>query len=470
MRDKQSVKTIIPNKIAMPEQLPGARKGNFSEVALGYSKEEALKEAGRCLSCPAEPCRKGCPVGVPIRDFIALIKEEKFLDAANKIKETNNLPAICGRVCPQENQCQKPCVIGKKGDPVSIGALERFAADWEREQRKYKTITTEKKTGGKKVAVVGAGPSGLTCAADLAKLGYSVTLFEGLHTAGGVLSYGIPEFRLPQEIIDHEVNFVKKLGVELSLNSVIGKLHGVDELLDNGYDAVFIGTGAGLPQFMKIPGENLNGVYSANEFLTRINLMKAYRFPEYDTPILAGKKVAVVGGGNTALDSARTALRLGADASIVYRRSAEEMPGRAEEIHHAKEEGVNFEFLTLPVEILGRDGWATGLKCKRMKLGEPDDSGRRRPEPIEGSDFVLESDQVIIAIGTTANPLVPSSTSNLELNSRGYISADTETGATSKPGVFAGGDIVTGSATVITAMGAGKRAAAAIHNYLNSEV
>lgn len=467
--EKRNVTKINPVKTPMAEQNASERKSNFSEVAIGYSKEEALVEASRCLSCPAEPCRKGCPVGVPIKDFIKFIQEEKFLEAASKIKETNNLPAICGRVCPQENQCQKPCVVGKKGEPVSIGALERFASDWERNYGKDEVKPAKSKIN-KKVAIIGAGPAGLTCGADLAKLGYEVTIFEALHMAGGVLSYGIPKFRLPQEIVDYEVDFVKKLGADLKVNSVIGKLYTVDELLDNGFNAAFIGTGAGLPQFLNIPGENLNGVYSANEFLTRINLMKAYKFPEYDTPILTGKKVVVIGGGNTALDSARTALRLGAEASIVYRRSEEEMPGRLEEVHHAKEEGVKFEFLTAPLEILGDDdGWVTGIKSKRMKLGEPDESGRRRPEPIEGSEFIVEADEAIMAIGTSVNPLVPNNTKNLELNKRGYIVADSETGATNRPGIFAGGDIVTGAATVITAMGAGKRAAVSIDEYLKSK-
>lgn len=459
---------LLLDKVVMSEQSPKERASNFFEVAEGFTEAQALQEADRCLSCPKEPCRNGCPVSVSIRDFIMFIKEKKYLEAAKKIKETNNLPAVCGRVCPQEDQCQLKCVVGKKGDAVLIGGLERFSSDFERKYYKnHEQKIIKAKSKNKKVAVIGAGPAGLTCAADLAKIGYKVTIFEALHTSGGVLSYGIPRFRLPREIIDTEVEYIKKLGVDIKLDWVIGKIASVNELLESGFDAVFIGTGAGLPQFMGIPGESLNGVYSANEFLTRSNLMKAYDFPNFDTPVLRGKDVAVIGGGNTALDSARVALRLGANVSLIYRRSREEMPGRGDEIHHAEEEGVKFRFLTAPVEIIGKDGWVSGIRCIEMKLGEPDSSGRRRPVPIKGSEFEIKTDEIIVAIGTKANPLVPKSTDDLELNERGYIVTDTETGATNIPGVFAGGDIVTGSATVITAMGAGKRAATSIDKYLS---
>lgn len=472
---------LNPVRTSTSEVSSKKRIGTFEEVALGYLEEEALKEAERCLECATEPCRGGCPVSVPIKEFIIKIKEKDYRGAIKKIKETNNLPAICGRVCPQEDQCEKVCVVAKKGESVAIGALERFAADWEIKNAKPDTIDSPSMAGRRfygndkedsrnrfKVAVIGAGPAGLTAAGDLAKMGYEVTLFEGLHCAGGVLSYGIPRFRLPQHIVDIEVDYVKRLGVEIKLNTVIGKTYDVEDLLHMGYRAVFIGTGAGSPRFMNVPGENLNGVYSANEFLTRNNLMKAYAFPEFDTPIKRFKKVVVVGGGNTALDAARTALRLGAEVSLVYRRGAEEMPGRAIEIHHAKEEGVSFEFLTLPVEIIGDDGWVKSIKCVRMELGEPDESGRRSPKPVAGSEFEMPADEVIVAIGTSANPLIQSTTKGLRLHGRGYIEADSETGQTSIPGVFAGGDIVTGAATVITAMGAGKRAAKAIDEYMKS--
>lgn len=459
---------LNPVRVLMGEQDANARVKDFSEVALGYLEEQAIAEAERCIRCAKEPCRDGCPVSVPIKEFITMMQEGDFEGAARKIKETNNLPAICGRVCPQEDQCEKKCVVGKKGQPVAIGALERFAADWE--IRHGEPIKPNGGQGnGVKIAVIGAGPAGLTASADLARIGYSVTLYEALHCAGGVLCYGIPKFRLPKEVVDREVEYVRSLGVDIQLNKVIGKIYGVQELFDLGYEAVFIGTGAGLPQFMNIPGENLNGVYSANEFLTRNNLMKAYDFPNFDTPIKKYKKVAVIGGGNTALDSARTALRLGAEVSLIYRRSAEEMPGREAEIHHAKEEGIEFKYLTLPTEIKGEDGWVKSIKCVQMELGEPDESGRRSPQPIEGSEFEIETDAVIIAIGTRANPLVPASTGNLELHGKGYVKADTETGQTNIPGVFAGGDIVTGSATVITAMGAGKRAAKAIDEYIKTK-
>ncbi|MGQ9695326.1 MAG: NADPH-dependent glutamate synthase [Thermodesulfobacteriota bacterium] len=459
-------KAQIPRQ-KMPEQDPQIRAKNFDEVPFGYTPELALLEASRCLQCKKPSCIEGCPVSIDIPGFISLILKEDFLGAARKIKEMNSLPAVCGRVCPQEDQCEKLCILGKKGEPVAIGRLERFAADFERTQGDFIIPPLDRSTG-KKVAVVGSGPAGLTLAGDLIKKGHQVTIFEALHKAGGVLVYGIPEFRLPKAIVQAEVEYLQKLGVEIRTNMVIGKIYTVDELLANGYDAIFLGTGAGLPTFMNIPGENLNGVYSANEYLTRSNLMKAYLFPKYDTPIARGKKVAVLGGGNVAMDAARTALRLGAeDVYIVYRRSKKELPARIEEVHHAEEEGVQFYFLTLPVEILGNeDGWVCGMRCQRMELGEPDESGRRRPIPIPGSEFALEVDMVIVAIGTGANPLIPSTTPDLKTNKWGYIIADPETGATSKKGVYAGGDIVTGSATVILAMGAGRKAAQAIHKYL----
>jgi glutamate synthase (NADPH/NADH) small chain len=459
-------KAQIPRQ-KMPEQDPQVRAKNFEEVPFGYPPELALLEASRCLQCKKPSCIEGCPVSIDIPGFISLILKEDFLGAARKIKEMNSLPAVCGRVCPQEDQCEKMCVLGKKGEPVAIGRLERFAADFERMQGEF-TMPPMDRSTGKKVAVVGSGPAGLTLAGDLIKKGHQVTIFEALHKAGGVLVYGIPEFRLPKAIVQAEVEYLQKLGVEIRTNMVRGKIYTVDELLANGYDAVFLGTGAGLPTFMNIPGENLNGVYSANEYLTRSNLMKAYLFPKYDTPIARGKKVAVLGGGNVAMDAARTALRLGAeDVYIVYRRSKKELPARIEEVHHAEEEGIKFHFLTLPVEILGNeDGWVCGMRCQRMELGEPDESGRRRPIPIPGSEFDLEVDMVIVAIGTGANPLIPSTTPDLKTNKWGYIVADSETGATSKKGVYAGGDIVTGSATVILAMGAGRKAAQAIHKYL----
>ncbi|HIE03638.1 MAG TPA: NADPH-dependent glutamate synthase [Candidatus Latescibacteria bacterium] len=448
----------------MPEQDPQVRVRNFWEVPLGYTPELAVMEAERCLQCKNPQCVKGCPVEVDIPGFIRLIREGDFLGAARKIKETNNLPAICGRVCPQETQCEKFCVLGRRYEPVAIGRLERFAADYEREHG-YDPPSLPSPTG-KKVAVVGSGPSGLTAAADLAKIGHKVVIFEGLHVPGGVLVYGIPEFRLPKSIVQAEVDFVRSLGVEIRTDWVIGKIRTVDELLEE-YDAVYIATGAGAPTFMNIPGENLNGVYSANEYLTRVNLMKAYQFPEADTPVRRGRRVVVVGGGNVAMDAARTARRLGADVTVIYRRSRAEMPARLEEVHHAEEEGVKFQFLTNPVRYIGNDeGWVVAAECVRMELGEPDSSGRRRPVPVPGSEFTIEVDQVIVAIGTHANPLVPSTTRDLKLNERGYIVVDPETGATSREGVFAGGDIVTGAATVIEAMGAGKRAARAIDAYL----
>lgn len=462
-------KPQIPRQ-KMPEQEPRVRAKNFDEVPLGFSKELAKLEASRCLQCKKPTCIEGCPVSIDIPKFIWLILQEDYHGAAKKLKEMNSLPAVCGRVCPQEDQCEKMCILGKKGEPVAIGRLERFAADYELAAEES-DIPQKSPPTGKKVAVVGAGPAGLTLAGDLIKKGHQVTIFEALHKAGGVLVYGIPEFRLPKAIVQAEVNYLEKLGVKIRTNMVIGSIYTVDELMANGYDAVFLGTGAGLPTFMNIPGENLNGVYSANEYLTRSNLMKAYLFPRYDTPIARGKKVAVLGGGNVAMDAARTALRLGAeDSYIVYRRSKKEMPARVEEVHHAEEEGIQFRFLTLPVEILGNeDGWVCGMRCRKMELGEPDESGRRRPVPIPGSEFTLEVDMVVVAIGTGANPLIQSTTPDLKTNKWGYIEADPETGATSKPGVYAGGDIVTGSATVILAMGAGRKAANAIHTYLTEK-
>ena len=456
----------IPRQM-MPEQDPKVRSTNFDEVPLGYTEEQAVLEAKRCIQCKKPLCITGCPVDVDIPGFIRLIAEKDFIGAALKLKETNALPAICGRVCPQEDQCERVCILGKKGEPVAIGRLERFAADYERESGNI-TIPEVASPTGKKVAVVGAGPSGLTIAGDLVKLGHDVTVFEALHKAGGVLIYGIPEFRLPKNIVDAEVDYLEKLGVKIVLNAAIGRVKTVDELLEEGFDAVFLGVGAGAPVFMNIPGENLSGIYSANEYLTRSNLMKAYRFPEYDTPIVRGKNVVVIGGGNVAMDSVRTALRLGADnAYIIYRRTEVEMPARAEEVHHAKEEGVQFKLLTNPVEYIGdENGWVTGMKCIRMELGEPDESGRRRPVPIKDSEFVIDVDTVVVAVGAMANPLVASTTPGLEINRWDYIVANEETGETSRKGVYAGGDIVTGSATVILAMGAGRNSARAIDAYL----
>ncbi len=457
-------------KVAMPEQEPSVRNKNFKEVTLGYTEEMAKEEAQRCLSCKHRPCMQGCPVMVQIPEFIALVAEGKFEEAYNKIQETSSLPAICGRVCPQETQCEKHCVRGIKGEPVAIGRLERFVADWYMKNCESDIHAPE--PNGKKVAVVGAGPSGLTCAGDLAKMGYKVTVFEAFHTPGGVLVYGIPEFRLPKDIVAKEVDKLRDLGVEIMTDMVIGKVLSVDELLtEEGFDAVFIGTGAGLPGFMNIEGESLNGVYSANEFLTRINLMKAYKFPEYDTPVYVGRNVVVVGGGNVAMDAARSAKRLGAEnVYIVYRRSEEEMPARAEEIHHAKEEDIEFKLLNNPVKINGDDeGWVKSVTCIKMELGEPDASGRRRPVPIKGSEFDIDADVVVVAIGQTPNPLIKNTTPDLETNRRGCIVAKEETGATTKTGVYAGGDVVTGAATVILAMGAGKTAAASIDEYLSGK-
>jgi glutamate synthase (NADPH/NADH) small chain len=456
------------NRIKMREQDPLARARNFMEVPYGYKPEEAVGEASRCLSCLKPTCRNGCPVSVDIPAFIKLIKEGKFIEAAWKIKEDNALPAVCGRVCPQEIQCESLCILGKKGEPVAIGNLERFVADYEAEKGEIQIPEIPGPTG-RKVAIIGSGPGGLTCAADLIKSGHQVTLFEALHKPGGVLMYGIPEFRLPKVIVEREVEYIKKLGVEVILNAVIGKLHTVDELLHNqGYDACFVCTGAGLPIFLGIPGENLNGVYSANEFLTRANLMKAYLFPEYDTPIKRGKKVAVFGGGNVAMDAARVALRLGAEkVYLIYRRSEAEMPARKAEVHHAHEEGIEFLLLTNPLRFIDDGkGNICGVECLKMELGEPDASGRRKPVPLKGSEFQIEIDVAIPALGTRANPLLTQTMSDVKLNKRGYIVAEEGTGMTSKTGVFAGGDIVTGSATVILAMGAGKKAANAINEYL----
>ncbi len=452
----------------MPEQEPHVRARNFDEVPLGYTPEMAQQEASRCLQCKKPACRKGCPVQVYIPEFIDAIAKGEFGRAAGILKQTNSLPAVCGRVCPQENQCESFCVVGKKHEPVAIGRLERFAADWEREQGEVKLPELPDKTG-KRVAVVGAGPAGLTVAGDLILKGHDVTVFEALHKPGGVLVYGIPEFRLPKAIVEAEVDYLRRLGVRFEMNAVIGKIRTVEELLtEDGFDAVFVGAGAGLPRFMGIPGENLNGVYSANEYLTRSNLMKAYLFPEYDTPVVRAKRVAVLGGGNVAMDAARTALRLGAEASIiVYRRGREEMPARVEEVHHAEEEGVEFRLLANPTGILGDDrGWVRALQCVQMQLGEPDESGRRRPEPIPGSEFELAVDAVVVAIGNAPNPLVPSTTPSIQTTRWGTIVADEETGQTTMPGVYAGGDVVTGAATVILAMGAGRTAADAIHEYL----
>lgn len=463
---------LVMKKNKMPEQDPKVRAHNFNEVALGYTEELAVAEANRCLHCKVPHCRKGCPVEVDIPEFIAKIKEKDFVGADEKIKESNSLPAICGRVCPQENQCEKYCVMGIKGEPVGIGRLERFVADYCM-QKDTEKIEKTVKDDMPKVAIIGSGPAGLACAGDLAKLGYQVTIFEALHTAGGVLSYGIPEFRLPKDdVVKPEIDNLRKMGVKIEVNSVIGKLFTIDDLMQEyNFSAVFVATGAGLPHFMNIPGENFNGVYSSNEFLTRCNLMKAYRFPEYATPIKVGKIVAVVGGGNVAMDSARTALRLGAEhVYIVYRRSEVELPARREEVEHAKEEGIDFRLLNNPVAILGDEkGYVTGIRCIKMELGEPDASGRRRPVPIKGSEFDLDVDTVVIAIGQGPNPLVQSTTPDMAVNKRGNIIADEETCKTSKEGVFAGGDIVTGAATVILAMGAGKKAAKAIDKYLKEK-
>lgn len=467
--EKKPKPKICKESVPMPKQKLEKRIHNFNEVALGYTEEQAVAEAKRCLQCPQPKCVEGCPVEIEIPAFIKLITERKFDEAVKKVKEKNSLPAICGRVCPQEEQCQKTCIMGKIGDPISIGRLERFVADYE--MRKGVETPTKQPPTGKKVAVIGAGPAGLTAAADLAKLGHEVVIFEALHKPGGVLVYGIPEFRLPKKIVEAEADYVRKLGATIKPNALIGRLRTIPELLKNGFDAVFIGTGAGLPRFLGLPGENLGGIYSANEFLIRVNLMKAYAFPEYDTPIKIGKKVAVVGAGNVAMDSARSALRLGAEeVYIVYRRSRKEMPARAEEIENAEEEGIIFKLLTNPTRFFGDEkGWVKQMECVKMQLGEPDQSGRRRPIPIEGSEFIMDVDTVIIAIGRTPNPIIQQTTEGLETTKWGTIVVDEATGKTSLEGVYAGGDIVTGEATVISAMGAGKKAARAIHKYLRNK-
>lgn len=457
----------VLKKVPVREQDAKERATNFKEVCLGYNKEEAMEEASRCINCKNAQCIKGCPVAINIPGFIEQVKEGNIEKAYQIISESSALPAVCGRVCPQESQCEGKCIRGFKGDPISIGKLERFVADWARENGIKPAGATEKK--GKKVAVIGSGPAGLTCAGDLAKMGYDVTIFEALHEAGGVLIYGIPEFRLPKDaVVAKEIENVKSLGVKIETNVVVGKAVTIDELMEEeGFSAVFIGSGAGLPKFMGIPGENSNGVFSANEYLTRSNLMKAFD-ENSNTPIMHGKKVAVVGGGNVAMDAARTALRLGAEVHIVYRRSEEELPARVEEVHHAKEEGIIFDLLTNPTEILAdENGWVTGMKCIRMELGEPDASGRRRPVEIPGSEFVMELDTVIMSLGTSPNPLISSTTEGLETNKWKCIIADESNGKTTKEGVYAGGDAVTGAATVILAMGAGKAAAKGIDEYLS---
>jgi glutamate synthase (NADPH/NADH) small chain len=453
----------------MPQQDPLVRRRNFDEVALGYTEEQAISEATRCLSCKKQPCVGGCPVEIDIPAFISLVAEGKFADAGAKIREKNSLPAVCGRVCPQEDQCEKVCVLGKKWEPVAIGRLERFVADYEMSEGEIAVPEMPPPTG-KKVAIVGSGPAGLTLAGDLRRMGHDVVIYEALHKPGGVLVYGIPEFRLPKDIVRREVDYIERLGAKLVTNFIVGKTRTVQELFDDGFDAVFLGTGAGLPYFMNIPGENLNGVYSANEWLTRANLMKAYLFPKYDTPITVGKRVAVVGGGNVAMDSARTAMRLGAeDVYCIYRRSRAEMPAREEEIENALEEQMILKELTNPIRIIGDDSdWVKEIECIQMELGEPDASGRRRPVPVEGSEFRIEVDVVVMAIGQGPNPLVPQTTPGLDTTKWGNIIAEPETGATSLKGVFAGGDIVTGAATVILAMGAGRGSARAIDEFLNT--
>ncbi|PQV41934.1 sulfide dehydrogenase (flavoprotein) subunit SudA [Methanohalophilus euhalobius] len=453
-------------KQQMPEQKPEERIGNFDEVALGYTEQQAVIEAGRCLECKNPQCVAGCPVNIDIPGFVSRIKNKDFDRAIGILKESNALPAICGRVCPQEEQCEKFCILGKKGQPLAIGRLERFCADYERDAG---VKSPEKpKSSGKNVAVIGAGPAGLTAAAELAKAGHGVTIYEALHEPGGVLTYGIPEFRLPKDIVRQEVDYIRNLGVDIKVDYVIGRIKTLDKLRDE-FDAVFVGTGAGLPRFMRIEGENLNGVYSANEFLTRVNLMKAYRFPDYDTPIKCGNKVVVVGAGNVAMDAARSALRLGAEeVTVVYRRSEAEMSARIEEVEHAKEEGVVFNLLTNPVHILeGENKTVTGVECVNMELGEPDESGRRRPIPIEGSEHVIDADIIIVAIGTSPNPVIFAGSEKLETTSKGTIVVDEDT-MTSLEGLCAGGDVVTGSATVISAMGAGKQAAATINRYIEN--
>ena len=455
------------NRVEMPRQKPEVRAKNYNEVALGYSLEQALEEAERCIQCPKHPCIEGCPVEVDIPGFILALKDNNMEEAVRILKSKNALPGICGRVCPQETQCEEVCTLAKKGAPVAIGRLERYVADWERENMGVLPVNPAP-SSGRKVAIVGSGPASLTAAADLAKMGHDVTIFEALHVAGGVLMYGIPEFRLPKAIVQGEVNYVASLGVKIELDSVVGRLVTIDELLGNGYDAVFLGTGAGLPMFLGCAGENPNGIYSANEFLTRVNLMKAYMFPDYDTPVRIGRRVAVIGGGNVAMDSARCALRLGAEkVYIVYRRSEVELPARREEVENAKEEGIIFKLLTSPKQFFGDEqNNVVRMECYEMELGEPDESGRRRPIVKEGSEFTIDVDVVIVALGTTPNPLIAQTTLGLETTKRGTVVADEITGKTKKDKVWAGGDIVTGAATVISAMGAAKRAAADIDKYL----
>ncbi len=467
MEEKPKSKINL-NRVEMPRQDPKVRAHNYKEVALGYTDDMVKEEASRCIQCPKRMCVSGCPVNVDIPEFIKAVREGDMPEAVRILKSKNALPAICGRVCPQETQCEEVCTLSKKKAPIAIGRIERYVADWDLGNKEKRSPTQLPPPTGKKVAVIGSGPAGLVCAADLAKMGHKVTMYEALHTAGGVLMYGIPEFRLPKKVVQAEVDYVKSLGVDVQLDSVMGKLATVDELLANEFNAVFLGTGAGLPMFLDIPGENLNGVYSANEFLTRVNLMKAYLFPDYDTPIKVGKKVAVIGGGNVAMDSARCALRLGAEeVYIVYRRSRTELPARHEEVENAEEEGIIFKFLTNPKQIIGDDkSWVKSMECYQMELGEPDASGRRRPVIKPGSEFMMDVDVVVVALGTTPNPLIPSTTKGLDITKHGTVVADEQTGKTVKDRVWAGGDVVTGAATVISAMGAGKRAAASIDAFL----
>lgn len=465
--EKKKKSKIKPNRVDMPKQTPEERVRNFDEVALGYTEALAIEEAKRCLKCKKPKCREGCPVEVRIPEFIGFIADGNFKEAAKVMKDKNALPAVCGRVCPQEEQCEKLCIVGIKHEPVSIGRLERFIADWEASQDEIEYPEIAKSTG-KKIAIVGAGPAGLTVAADLVVQGHDITIFEALHEPGGVLIYGIPEFRLPKAIVKREMDYVQKLGVKVKYDFVVGKTRTIASLLEE-YDAIFIGAGAGLPWFMDIPGENLNGVYSANEYLTRVNLMKGYLFPDYNTPIKRPRNVLTFGGGNVAMDCARTALRLGSDEShIVYRRSKEELPAREEEVENAEEEGVIFDFLTNPIKLIGdENGWLKGAECLKMELGEPDASGRRRPVPIEGSEFFMEADAVVCAIGNSPNPLIPQTTPGLTIGRRGNIEIDSETGKTSIDRIWAGGDVATGAATVIMAMGAGRVAARSMHEYLS---